>query len=248
MLELLAAAAVGGCFNLIFGTGAVALKADQIICGLALVFIGIGLSWRVGKVIRRRRGRDHQYVARTWPVEESRCRSDPVPSGVARLYTSLFASRSSLTSCSTAPRPERARSATTPWPRTQPDPGRAVADVLRLCLRCARRSRRWIFEPGRDSPLGPPIDGRTGLDCLGYIVFVAGWRPIGLIFAALLFGGLRALNDVAQQFGWPIPSEFLAMLPYLGTFLVVVGRGVWYWRRRGRSVAPEALGIPFIRS
>jgi simple sugar transport system permease protein len=80
------------------------------------------------------------------------------------------------------------------------------------------------------------------------IVFVAAWRPVGLIFAALLFGGLRALNDVAQQDGWPIPSEFLSMLPYLGTVLVVLGRGVWYWRRHGGGAAPEALGIPFIRS
>ena len=69
---------------------------------------------------------------------------------------------------------------------------------------------------------GHRLTGGLGWIALA-IVFVAGWRPIGLIFAALLFGGLRALNDVAQQFGWPIPSEFLAMLPYLGTFLVVWG-------------------------
>src|SRR5438045_9409832 len=57
--------AVGGGFNLIFGTAAVALKADQIICGLALVFMGIGMSGEWGKTYT---GRIASGTISTWRV------------------------------------------------------------------------------------------------------------------------------------------------------------------------------------
>jgi len=88
----------------------------------------------------------------------------------------------------------------------------------------------------------------SGLGWIGLaIVMFAGWQPLRLILGAYLFGGLRALDFAAQSANWNIPSEFLAMLPFLGTLLVLLV-GAWRFRNRpGASAAPAALGIAFFR-
>lgn len=249
VLALLAAAAVGGAFNLIFGTATVVLKADQIICGLALVFIGIGLSGEWGKSYV---GDAAKGTISTWEV--------PGLSEIPVLgpiffrqvwlvyvayvlpffaYVLLYRTRHGLNIRAIGDDPVAADAAGIPVVRWQ----------LFYTFVCGALGGigGGYLSLGVIHHWGARLTGGLGWIALA-IVFVAAWRPVGLIFAAFLFGGLRALNDVAQQFGWPIPSEFLSMLPYLGTVLVVLGRGVWYWRRHGGGVAPEALGIPFIRN
>jgi len=249
VVALLAAAGVGGGFNLIFGTAAVALKADQIICGLALVFMGIGMSGEWGKSYL---GRVASGTISTWRVPGF---SDIPVLGpilfrqVWVVYIALclpflahfllYHTRHGLNMRAIGDDPGAADAAGIPVVRWQMfyvfvcgALGGFGGGYLSLGV-----IQHWDYQ----------LTAGLGWIALA-IVFVAGWRPIGLIFAALLFGGLRAFANVAQLEAWHIPSEFLAMLPYLGTFLVVVGRGVWYWRRPGSGVAPEALGIPFIRS
>jgi simple sugar transport system permease protein len=249
VVALLAAMAVGGGFNLIFGTAAVALKADQIICGLALVFMGIGMSGEWGKSYT---GQIPSGTISTWRVPGL---SDiPVLGPIFfrqewvvyialclpfLAHFLLYHTRHGLNMRAIGDDPVAADAAGIPVVRWQMfyvfvcgALGGLGGAYLSLGV-----IQRWDYQ----------LTAGLGWIALA-IVFVAGWRPIGLIFAALLFGGLRALTNVAQLEGWGIPPEFLAMLPYLGTFLVVVGRGLWYWRRPGHSVAPEALGIPFIRS
>ena len=250
VLGLLAAAAVGGIFNLIFfSTAAVVLKADQIICGLALVFIGIGLSGEWGKSYV---GDAAAGTISTWRVPGL---SDIPVLGpilfrqVWLVYVALilpflahfllYRTRHGLNIRAIGDDPVAADAAGIPVVRWQ-------LFYTFVCGALAGIGGGYL-SLGVIHHWGHRLTGGLGWIALA-IVFVAGWRPVGLIFAAFLFGGLRALSDVAQQFGWPIPSEFLSMLPYLGTFIVVVGRGVWYRRRHGAGVAPEALGILFIRT
>jgi ABC-type uncharacterized transport system permease subunit len=248
VLALLAAAGVGGAFNLIFGTATVVLKADQIICGLALVFMGIGLSgewgkpylgsigggistWRVpgftdipvlGPILFRQEW--VVYIALVLPF---------------LAHFLLYHTRHGLNMRAIGDDPVAADAAGIPVVRWQ-------MFYVFVCGALGGLGGGYL-SVGVIQHWDYQLTAGLGWIALA-IVFVAGWRPIGLIFAAILFGGLRALTDVAQLQGWPISAEFLAMLPYLGTFLVVVARGVWYWRRPGSSVAPEALGIPFIRN
>jgi simple sugar transport system permease protein len=42
------------------------------------------------------------------------------------------------------------------------------------------------------------------------------------MIGALLFGAVMALQFYAQVIGIPVPTQFLAMLPYLATILVLV--------------------------
>jgi simple sugar transport system permease protein len=60
-----------------------------------------------------------------------------------------------------------------------------------------------------------------GWIALAQVVF-ATWKPRGLLLGAYLFGGVTVLQFHGQGLGLAIPSEFLSMLPYLATIVVLV--------------------------
>ncbi|OUQ87865.1 sugar ABC transporter permease [Brevibacillus brevis] len=66
------------------------------------------------------------------------------------------------------------------------------------------------------------------------------WHPMGAMGAALFFGVAQAIKSLVQIFGLTnyIPTEFIFMLPYVLTILVMAGLV-------GRSSAPAALGKPY---
>lgn len=71
------------------------------------------------------------------------------------------------------------------------------------------------------------------------LVFFARWQPWRGLFGALLFGLADALQFRIQALGAKeLPYEFLLMLPYVLTLLVLL-------RQRQLSHAPAALGIPY---
>ena len=59
-------------------------------------------------------------------------------------------------------------------------------------------------------------------------------------FAALLFGFADNLQSIVTIIGTPVPSQFMAMLPYLVTIFAVAGLV-------GRSRPPAASGIPYVK-
>lgn len=76
----------------------------------------------------------------------------------------------------------------------------------------------------------------------GYIALAAmilgRWSPKGALAASLFFGLADALRRVLNNTGSPIPSELLAMLPYLATIFAVAGLV-------GRVRPPAAEGVPY---
>ena len=50
----------------------------------------------------------------------------------------------------------------------------------------------------------------------------ATWRPARMLFGAYLFGGVTMLQLYLQAAGVQVPSEFMSMLPYLATVVVLV--------------------------
>ncbi len=80
------------------------------------------------------------------------------------------------------------------------------------------------------------VAGR-GFIGLAAMIF-GGWNPIGAFFAALIFGFFDALQQKFAVIETIIPSEFLAMLPYLVTIIVVAGL-------IGRRRPPAADGVPY---
>ncbi len=68
------------------------------------------------------------------------------------------------------------------------------------------------------------VEGMTagrGWIALAQVVF-ATWKPRGVLVGAYLFGGVTVLQFHGQGMGLAIPSEFLSMLPYVATIVVLV--------------------------
>ncbi len=54
------------------------------------------------------------------------------------------------------------------------------------------------------------------------LVIFATWKPLRVLLGAYLFGTVSVMQLYAQGFGFAIPSEFLSMLPYVATIVVLV--------------------------
>ena len=60
-----------------------------------------------------------------------------------------------------------------------------------------------------------------GWIALALVVFGT-WKPLRVVLGAYLFGGVTVMQLYAQGFGIDVPSEFLSMLPYAATVVVLV--------------------------
>ncbi len=89
------------------------------------------------------------------------------------------------------------------------------------------------------SGFGRDMTAGQGYIALAALIF-GRWNPIGAFFAALLFGFATNLSNVLSLLGTPVPDQFLRMLPYVVTVFAVAGLV-------GRSRAPGAVGIPYIK-
>jgi simple sugar transport system permease protein len=71
----------------------------------------------------------------------------------------------------------------------------------------------------------------------------ATWRPLRVLLGAYLFGGVTMLQFHLQGLGVAVPSQFLSMLPYLSTILVLtlISRNPAFIRAN----MPASLGKPF---
>jgi ABC-type uncharacterized transport system permease subunit len=72
------------------------------------------------------------------------------------------------------------------------------------------------------------------------IVTFAQWNPWGALAGSLLFGVADSLQLHLQAFGFKIPYQFLLMLPYVLTVIVLIISS-----RQARP--PSILGVPYIR-
>lgn len=73
-------------------------------------------------------------------------------------------------------------------------------------------------------------------------LILAKWKPVPVLFACLFFGFMEALTiplaNVKLASGDPVPVQFIQIIPYVLTIIVLAGF-------IGLSRAPKALGIPY---
>jgi len=67
------------------------------------------------------------------------------------------------------------------------------------------------------------IEGR-GWVCIALIIF-GNWQPIKVLWGALLFGGVQALQSRLQLTGIKLPYELFLALPYIVTILALTLAG-----------------------
>ena len=78
------------------------------------------------------------------------------------------------------------------------------------------------------------------------LVIFATWNPALVAVGAVLFGGINVLALRIQVAGVSIPSQFLNMLPYVCTILVLIATTGNFGGKR-RSASPKALAQPYDR-
>jgi ABC-type uncharacterized transport system permease subunit len=87
------------------------------------------------------------------------------------------------------------------------------------------------------------MTGGRGWMAIGLVIF-ARWRPWRALAGAILFGGIEALIPQLAALGVRLPQYFVLMTPYVVTLAVMI----WVATRAAPGDAePGALGQPFIR-
>jgi simple sugar transport system permease protein len=92
---------------------------------------------------------------------------------------------------------------------------------------------------GSSGSFGREMSGGLGFIALA-VVILGRWHPGYATAAALLFGFSIILRIWANQVSPGIPTNFITMVPYLVTLIAVVGFV-------GRSRPPAADGIPYVK-
>jgi simple sugar transport system permease protein len=83
------------------------------------------------------------------------------------------------------------------------------------------------------------MTGGAGWIAVAIVIF-GNWHPLGIVAAALTFGGAEALQLRLQSSGLDVPREFIVMLPYVLTIVALAGAV-------RRSNPPAQLCIPYQR-
>jgi ABC-type uncharacterized transport system permease subunit len=247
LLGILTSLLVGGLLAMIHGFFTITLRANQVVCGLALAILGIGLSSFLGRPIIGRVA--ERFVPLPIPILKEIPILGPVLFRQSVLiYVSyvlvplswffLYHTRPGLNLRSVGENP-------------------AAADTTGIGVIALRYL--WTIFGGMLAGLGGAylslcytpgwkenMTSGQGWIAIAMVIFAL-WNPFRAVLGALLFGGVNALQFYfeARQIDL-IPSYILRMLPYLFTIviLVIITRRKTVRKRVG---APASLGRPFQR-
>lgn len=249
MLGFALALLVGLFVGAIFSATTVFLRANQVLCGLALTLMGTGFAATIGKAYS-----GMPAPATFAPVAIPGLSTIPVigpaffsqnilvyliyiilPSAI---HYVMFRTRHGLDLRAVGENPAAADAAGIPVQKIRfwyVAIGSAFASGAGAYLTLA-------FVPSWSEGV---VAGR-GWIAVALVIF-AGYRPLNAVLAALLFGLITSLGFVGQARNWPIAAPILSMLPYLGTIALIIVPVIAWHRVRRLMAAPEALGEPYFR-
>lgn len=242
-LGVLLAMAAGMLLSMLFAAVALGFNANQVATGLALTIFGVGLSTFVGAA----------WVGK--PLAGFEPIAIPLLSEIPLIGRMLFAqdilvylsfalfglvawvllkSRIGLIIQAVGENPEAASAMGLPVLRVRTLAvlfGGAMAGLAGGYLSLAY-TPMWAEN----------MTAGRGWIALALVVF-ASWRVFRVLLGAYLFGLASIIHLVAQGIGLSIPSNLLAMLPYVATILVLVllSRDAI----KTRLLAPVSLGKPW---
>lgn len=244
-IGILAAMVVGGIFGFALAYFTTTLRMDQFVIGLALFFIGVGISTLLPKLLIG--------VTLSPPlVDTLKDIQIPLLSKIpfigevffnqnilvyasvlvsVFLWWFLYKTSFGLALRSTGEYPQAADS--------------LGINVTRMRYLTSIAGGALIGLAGVYLPLvytGTFTDGMVkGRGWLAIaLTFFGGWKPINIMFGSLFFSGIEVMSYKVQVSGIGIPYQFLLMLPYLATILVMI----FTFRR---STVPGFLGQNYDR-
>lgn len=243
-LGLLAGAAAGAAMAALFGGMVIWLNTNQVATGLALSLFGGGFSAFVGAgFVQARigpRGDFHiPWLADLPFVGPAFFRQHPMVYVAVALAFALawflYRSRAGLVLRAVGEAPESAHALGYPVRRIR------LAAVVAGGALCglAGAYLSTVYTPLWVEGM---VAGK-GWIALALTTF-ATWRPGRLLLGAYLFGGVTMLQFHLQGQGIEMPSQFLSMLPYVATIVVLVlisRNAAWI-----RANMPASLGKPFV--
>ncbi|HMA32699.1 MAG TPA: ABC transporter permease [Casimicrobiaceae bacterium] len=238
-----AGALAGAALSLVFAVIALTLLANQVATGLALSLFGVGLSAFVGRgyvsvVIEGIKPLSIPGLSDAAVVGPLLFGQNPMVylslALFAAIHGFLHRTRAGLILRAVGESPESAHAI-----------GHPVIALRYAAVMfggaCAGVGGAYLAVAYTPSWAEGMTAGR-GWIALALVVF-ATWKPWRVLVGAYLFGGVTLAQFQAQAAGVAIPSQLLAMLPYVATIVVlaIISRDATAIRLN----APASLGKPF---
>lgn len=233
----------GAALSLIFAVVTLTLQANQVASGLALSLFGVGLSAFIGLdyvsiVIEPIKALSISGLSDLPVIGPLLFGHNPLVYLSLLLFAAiqwfLYRTRAGLVVRAVGESPQSAHAI-----------GYPVVRIRYLAVMfggaCAGLGGAYLAIAYNPSWTEGMTSGR-GWIALALVVF-ATWRPWRVLAGAYLFGGVTLAQFQAQAMGIEIPSQYLSMLPYVATIVVlaIISRDAAVIKLN----APASIGKPF---
>lgn len=259
-LGLIAAMVTGIVFSLLHGFASITERGNQIVSGVAVNFLAVGLTALLGKAWYKQGGKTPQLepAERFGPIDlpfAQELKDVPV---VGPIYEGLISGHSILVYIAFLAVP------LTWWIifRTRfglrlraVGENPAAVDTAGISVTRMRYSAVIIcgifaglagayLSIAQSANFSPNMSAGRGFIALAALIF-AKWNPIGALGACLLFGFLEALAIPLQgaaipYLGWEVPIQLITASPYILTVILLAGF-------IGKAIPPKAGGVAYVK-
>ncbi len=237
-LGLLCGIGAGAVTALVYAVAVIKFEADQVVAGMAINFLMLGLPALISGVTYDSTGSTPQIdQAHKLPAFFNGLSIVSILAivAVAVSWYVLYRTRYGLRLRAVGENPEAADAAGINVTRL-----RYSAVIISGVLAAIGGA---FLSTGQSSLFTRGMSAGRGFIALAALI-LAKWKPIPVFFACLFFGFTEALTIQIQGAPWAriggeqIPIQFIEMIPYVLTIIVLAGF-------IGLSRAPKALGTPY---
>jgi simple sugar transport system permease protein len=245
MVAVAVAALTAGAFGLLHAFFCVQLRASQVVCGLAFVFMGQGLtaiagSRLVGELVSPSATAPLSFLLGVPILGDVVGRQDVLvlcaPLAAAGVWAFLFRTRWGvyLRACG-----ESAKAAAASGVAVAPVRMAAGTVCGAFCGIGGAHLSLFYAQQWQENMV-------AGRGWIALVMVILGmWLPGRLLLSAYLFGFLMALQLNLQAAGLQVPQYLLAMMPFVATVAVLVVAS--WWLRRRPSWMPADLGRAYVK-
>ena len=259
-LGLLAAIVAGVSLSALHGFACITQRGNQIISGVAINFLAVGLTALLGKAWYQQGGKTPQLenATRFQPIDlpgAAAVKDVPV---LGQIYDGLLSGHNLLVYAAFLAVP------LTWWVvyRTRfglrlraVGENPAAVDTAGISVTKLRYSGVLIcgvfagiagayLAIAQSANFSPNMSAGRGFIALAALIF-AKWNPVGALGACLLFGFLEALAIPLQGasipgIGWKVPVQLITASPYILTVILLAGF-------IGKAIPPKAGGVAYVK-